>query len=171
MLRRFLAAATAVVLLAACTRTGGGAPEATETANPTIAATPGMGIPNVPVDPSLQPVSLSNPPPGAMAALAICVRPEDMGKVAGMAQLPANQLHRFMLTNGNEPELKTDTLVWAIQMKGLFPSRAVADIIDPLCVIVNGIPSRYAPYGAASRPFTPPADFVGPEAALPPLEP
>lgn len=90
--------------------------------------------------------------------------------VAGMAQLPARDVRRFMLTNGNEPELQTDALVWAIQYDGVIPGRR-GDTIDPLCVLVGAETYIYAPYGVEGQPFSPPPDFTGPAAALPPLEP
>jgi hypothetical protein len=128
-------------------------------------------MPIVPVDTSLTAVSLSNPPAGAKEALAMCVRPEDLDKVAGMAQLPAKEVRRFTLTNGNEPELQTDKLVWAIQMKGSSASRTGVDVIDPLCVVIDGISHKYVPYGGVDGKFVPPADFVPATAALPPLAP
>jgi hypothetical protein len=100
-----------------------------------------------------------------------CVRAEDRDKILGMAQLPARDVHRFSYTNGNEPELQTDTLVWAIQLKGAFPARRGGDVIDPLCVVVAGVPYMYAPYGSVGETFVPPADFVPPVAALPSLAP
>jgi hypothetical protein len=131
------------------------------------------GLPRgLPVDPTLGPVSRSGPTPAEKAVLDACVRPSDIYAVVGMAQLPAREVHRFMLTNGNEPELGVDGLVWAVQLEGEFFSRRGGNTIDPLCVVMsNGTPYHYAPYGQVGEPFTPPADFVPPSMALPPLAP
>ena len=107
----------------------------------------------------------------ALTALDQCVRAEDRGKIVGMAQLPARDVHRFTYTNGNEPELQTDELVWAIQMEGQFLSRRGGQTIDPLCVVIDGAPITYAPYGQVGETFEPPSDFAPPIAALPTLAP
>lgn len=176
MRRRTLIAMAVALTIGACSRGASvgatqGSADSSDTGSVAASPQPALGMPNVPVDTSLAAVSLSNPPVGAKEALSMCVRSEDLSKVAGMAQLPANQVHRFTLTNGNEPELQTDKLVWAIQMKGSFASRTGVGIIDPLCVVIDGISHRYVPYGGVDGKFVPPADFVAATAALPSLAP
>jgi hypothetical protein len=138
-----------------------------------------IGLPSVPVDTSLDAVSRSNPSAGAKEAMDLCVGPENLDQVVGMAQLPGNQVHRFTLTNGREPELQSDALVWAIQSKGLLPARS-GTWIDPLCVVVQAVPPafplgatpyHFLPYGTLGEFFSPPPDFIWPEAALPSLAP
>lgn len=61
--------------------------------------------------------------------------------------------------------------VWAIQLAGEFPSRPGGDVIDPLCVVVDGTPFLYVPYGRVGEDWVPPMDFFDPVAVLPPLAP
>ena len=145
-------------------------PAASATVAPTSSAVTGLPA-GLPVDQTLEAVSRSDPTPAAKAALDACVRAGEIDSVVGMAQLPAREVHRFMLTNGNEPELDVDGVVWAVQLEGEFFGRRGA-VIDPLCVVLpNGRPVTFAPYGVVGRPFTPPADFLPPSMALPPLAP
>jgi hypothetical protein len=132
------------------------------------------GFRGLPIDTSLEAVSPDDPE--VAAALNLCVRPDQRPLIVGMARLPANEIHRFMLTNGNEPELAADELAWAIQLQGhvLISTRAPAGnivVINPLCVVIGGTPTTYAPYGQEGTPFSPPPDFVWPAVALPPLLP
>jgi hypothetical protein len=148
-------------------------PSASPSAAPAIgpaSATPPTGFPGLPIDPALAAVSLSNPPAGAAEALDLCVSPGVEDEVAGMAQLPASEVHRFTLTNGKEPELQTDSLVWAIQLEGLIPSR-FGRLIDPLCVVIDGVRVTYEPYGSEGQQVVTLPGFVEPTSALPPLEP
>jgi hypothetical protein len=141
-------------------------------ASPSASAAPSpaavLGFRGLPVDPSLKPVSASDP--AAAAALHLCVRLDQFPLVAGMAHLPGRDVHRFMLTNGNEPELATDELVWAIQLQGPIQERQFT-VIDPLCVVVGAEAFHYVPYGVQGEAFSPPPGFVEPEVALPPLLP
>jgi hypothetical protein len=141
----------------------GGAPEACPTPPLT---TPDRLPTDLPVDSSLAAVSLSNPSPEASAALSRCVRRSDWDKIAGMAQLPARDLHRFTYTNGHEPELQTDALVWAIQLRG-DNDDTVGIALDPLCVVIDGIAWTYPPWGMAGEHYVAPSSFVLPGAALP----
>ena len=185
MWRRALVVMLAALTIEACSASPGVAsgPAEPATARP---AQPALGMPDVPVDPTLKAVSRTNPPADAKEALNLCVREGELDNVVGMAQLPARDVHRFSLTNGKEPELQTDTLVWAIQFKGTFFSRGGADVIDPLCVVIDltaahggyvagtssiGTAIHYVPYGRVGETFTPPKDFVPAVAALPPLAP
>jgi hypothetical protein len=134
---------------------------------------PAMGLPEgLPIDQTLEPVSRSRPTREAKAVLDMCVPSGDLDAVAGMALLPARDVHRYMLSNGNEPELRgSSLLVWAVQLDGTFLRRR-GTVIDPLCVATpNGVWGVFAPYGHVGEPFTPPADFVPPSMALPPLAP
>lgn len=130
------------------------------------------GLPiDLPIDQTLIGVSRSNPAPAAQSAMDACLRSGEIDAVIGMAQLPAREVRRFMLTNGNEPELQGEQLVWAVQLKGDISYRGRA-ITDPLCVVLaNGRPVIFAPYGQAGERFTPPEGFIQPTVALPPLLP
>ena len=128
------------------------------------------GLPDVPVDSTLEAVSKTNPDADAAAALDQCVRPGDIDKVVGMAHIPARDVHRFTLTNGKEPELETDALVWAIQLKGGIHS-SFGVMLDPLCVVLRGEPIQFVPYGLVGEPFAVPEGFVEAVAALPSLAP
>ena len=169
-MRRLLLAFTAVsVGLTACTTTGAARTDGTPVSSSAISAE--LGMPNVPVDTSLEPISRSTPSQAAAAALALCVREGEIHLVSGMAQLPAREVHRFMLTNGKEPELQDDALVFAVQFKGAIPERYGA-MIDPLCVVFeDGTRFYYMPYGTQEKPSKVPSDFTAATVALPPLAP
>ncbi len=171
---RIIGLALMLMALAACA-VNPPTPEASVRASAAVVTTdvplvtPRTGFRGLPVDTTLTPVSLGNPPNDAERAMALCVRGlED--RVAGMAKLPAREVHRFMLTNGNEPELQTDAAVWAVQYEGAIPGRR-GNPIDALCVAVGTDRYLYAPYGVADAPFSAPPDFVPPTAALPPIDP
>jgi hypothetical protein len=159
------------VLVAGCTAPGGVAPASGPASTASQPQAVSEGMPDVPVDSTLQAVSKSAPSGDAAKAMELCLREGELDQVTGMAQLPARDVHRFMLTNGKEPELQKESLAWAIQLKGHFWTRRGYEIIDPLCVVVDGTPLRYAPYGHVGEKFVPPSDFLPPEAALPPLAP
>jgi len=128
-------------------------------------------MPAAPVDSSLAPVSMSNPPADAKTALDACVRPGDT--VAGMARLAsARDAHKYMLSNGREPELQADVPVWMVQLSGVWTFRG-RTAFNPVCIVINGEATFYAPYGTVSDGpnWSPPSDFVAPALALPPLAP
>ena len=128
-------------------------------------------LPKVPVDPALAAVSRSSPEADARTALKLCVREGDV--VAGMAHLAsARDVHKYMLTNGREPELQVDEPVWMVQLAGEVSFRG-RTLYNPVCVVINGEPLVFAPYGSkADGPsWAPPADFVLPVVALPALAP
>jgi hypothetical protein len=127
--------------------------------------------PGLPVDLSLTPVSRSQPGDEAAAVLARCLADGNLDAVAGMAQLPGNRVREFMLTNGKEPELQSDQLVWAVQLQGPIAAIVGPDIFDPLCVVIGDQRLMFAPYAVADGSFTPPPDFIWPRLALPPLAP
>ncbi len=160
-------------MVAGCTASGGVAPASgpVSTASQPQAGAVGEGMPDVPVDPTLDAVSKSAPSNDAAKAMGLCLREGELDQVTGMAELPARDVHRFTLTNGKEPELQKESLAWAIQLKGHFWTRRGDEVIDPLCVVVDGIPLHYAPYGHVGERFVPPSDFLPPEAALPSLAP
>ena len=129
-------------------------------------------LPNVPVDASLTAVSRSNPGRDAQAVIDLCVRPGDLDAIAGMAQLPSAQdVKKYMLTNGHEPELKDDVPVWMVQFKGPIKYRW-GTAFNPVCVVKDGISTIYVPYGTAEHPDeSVPSDFKEATLALPPLAP
>lgn len=129
-------------------------------------------LPAVPVDASLVAVSRSTPSAEAEEALNLCVRPQDYAAVAGMARLAnGGEVKKYMLTNGAEPELEVDAPVWMVQLKGPIHYRWGTPF-NPVCVVIDGVPTIYVPYGSVERPDTPaPPDFVAPKLALPPMVP
>ena len=176
-----LAAVVVVVVLVMLVAVGGprtamtspsgtGSPPPTGSASPATTTIPqpsnATGFRGLPVDPSLTPVSLADP--GVSTALSACGWRDQWSKVAGMARLPANEVHRFMLTNGREPELQTDEQVWAIQFQGGVLART-AILVDPMCVVIRGAPVIIAPYGNQGASFSPLPGFLWPQVALPPL--
>ena len=128
-------------------------------------------LPAAPVDPGLAAVSKSSPTADAKAALDACVRPGDTA--VGMARLAsARDAHKYMLSNGREPELQADVPVWMVQLSGAWTFRG-RTAFNPVCIVMNGEATFYAPYGtAADGPnWSPPSDFVAPSLALPSLAP
>lgn len=130
-------------------------------------------LPVAPVDPDLTPVSLSHLSVAAKAAFDLCVLPDQAPAVVGMALLPsARDVRKYMLTNGNEPELQDDVPVWVVQLKGPVTYR-FGTVFHPLCVVKGGERFVFAPYGGEGRDgrWAPPDTFTPPQFALPPLAP
>jgi hypothetical protein len=127
----------------------------------------------LPVDPALTPVSRSNPGPEAKAALELCVRPDELALVVGMALLPsAREVGRYMLSNGKEPELQDDAPVWLVQLEGPVTYR-FGTVFHPTCMVKKGEPTLFMAYGGSQdgATWTPPVDFTPATRALPPLAP
>ena len=168
--RLLLACVVVPLTLSGCSHPGAATRLATA-AGLASPVSPELGMPDVPVDSSLTPISRSAPAKAASAALNLCVREGEMDLVSGMAELPASEVHRFMLTNGKEPELQGDTPVFAVQFKGPVPER-YGTMIDPLCVVFeDGTRFYYMPYGLEGQPSKAPPDFKAATSALPPFSP
>lgn len=145
-----------------------------------VASSPASGqtpvpLPAVPVDQSLVAVSRSAPNAAAKAALDLCVRPDDMPRVVGMALLAsARDVRKYMLTNGNEPELQEDVPVWMIQLEGPVRYRTWT-VVHPVCVVKGSARYIFAPYGGEgpNGVWSPSADlgFTPPQLALPSMAP
>ncbi len=172
MIRSRLVGILMSTLLAGCAAPAGASIETTgpnPSAESVATVLPAPPLRVLPVDPNLSAVSLANPSAEAKAAMDLCVRAGDT--VAGMAYLDsARDVRKYMLTNGNEPELQTDKPAWIIQFSGAWTFRNWT-AYNPVCVVVDGVRMIFAPYGtAADGPaWSPPADFVWPTVALPPL--
>lgn len=171
------------LVVAACYGGGGFAPGASpEASSPAELASPGVieapALPALPVDSSLAPISRSAPGADAARVLDLCVPGGDLSLVAGAAQLSTtHDVGKYLPTYGTEPELQADRPVWVVQLRGVVQYR-FGVIPNPACVVIDGTPTVYAPYGAQGRTpggpvvfVSPPPGFVPATLALPPLVP
>ena len=181
---RLLIVAIALVA-AACTGSGG--PASTGTApSPTAAAAiasqaPGETSPpaagELPVDPSIAPISIKNHSAEADKAFAACsVAQYGYETVAGMGLLPsAADLPKYAPFSGKEPQLELPGPVYLVQFKGdIAMPKSGETWVDPVCIradgdqgyfAVNGIKDANGKFIAPLPPATPPS------LSLPPLEP
>jgi hypothetical protein len=130
----------------------------------------GTAAPSRPVDPSLTPISRSNPGPEAQAVLELCGL--DPTLVSGMAKVSkARDLPKYVRLTGKEPEIQVDEPVWVVTYSGRFTIRTIwAE--DPTCVVIDGEPLLFmtGDYGrgdSVSHPLT----STDPPLALPTLAP
>jgi hypothetical protein len=144
--------------------------------------TPPAGSPSeiaatgLPVDTSIEPVSLSHPSPEAAEALRICQVNEGIGadQVSGMGRIPhARDAFRYVPLTGLEPEIQTDAPAWIVTFTGEVPMPKSGEIwIDPTCIVVGGGGGMYAtgPVEITSShvTVTPPPGNQQPDLALPP---
>ena len=179
---RFLGLFVVVVVLTACGRLGAQGSSSGVASGTTVAPTV-VGAPWVntsPVDPSIEPVSRSNPTAAAEAALIACGanRPKGIGvttdfAIASMGLIPhARDVPEYANLWGMEPEIQTDKPAWVIQMAGRVGSHEFwAD--DPVCVVVDGVGTTYSPtsYGRGTKTVAAPTPPRSPTRALPPLAP
>ena len=174
--RLALAGWVTVVLLAGCT---GGAvtTPSTPSSTPVPIDSPVPSISplgTLPVDPALQPVSLSNMQAGPKEALTVCGLIEYTDLVAGMAIIdhPSDST-TWVPFYGTEPELRGQGPMWLMTTKGQTTLRA-GTYVDPTCVVVDGAPSWIGtgglchPDGTREPPLTP---RKPPAMRLPPLQP
>jgi hypothetical protein len=137
----------------------------------------------LPVDDSLQAVSISNPGADAAKALELCGVADlhdaqstppnsaiaDYGQVAGMALVgSARNVGRYMPTYGTEPELQTDQPAWVIQFKGpIFTRGGMRPNLT--CVVIGNSHILYDAFG--DNAATPAPGVKPPSLALPSLTP
>ncbi len=158
-------------------------PSTAETARRTASSSPPSAPsttfpPVVPVDPSIDPVSLSKPSADAAEALRICqvVDVHGVEKVTGMGRIDhARDAIRYAPLTGREPELATDEPAWMITFGGELPMPKINQVwIDPTCIVVNddgGIFATGPRISATGMAIERPADASRPTLALPPLLP
>ena len=135
----------------------------------TPSATPELGFRGLPVDPSLTPLSRSHIDADAQAAFDFCVRPSPSQVVGGARLTSANDVAKYMATNGNEPELQTHAPVWLFQLSGTI-AMPEGSFVDPVCVFGAGVAGWFGPFDAAGSPVTFPG-MTPPIFSLPPLQP
>jgi hypothetical protein len=102
---------------------------------------------SVPVDQSIEPVSLSNPSLDAAEALEIChvLDLHGVEKVSGMGRIEDAQAVLYAALTGKEPEIDTDAPAWLITFRGEVPMPTLHEMwIDPTCVVVNHDGGIYA---------------------------
>jgi hypothetical protein len=133
----------------------------------------------LPVDPSIEPVSLAHPSPESAEALRICQVNEGIGadQVSGMGRIDhARNAIRYVPLTGREPEIQTDAPAWIVTFTGEVPMPKSGEIwIDPTCIVVGGGGGIYAtgPVENSSTHLTvtPLPAIQQPDLALPPLLP
>jgi hypothetical protein len=99
-----------------------------------------------PVDPSVEPISLSHPSTEAAAALDRCIYGRtDVEVVAGGRIAHARDAWQYVPVPRNQREIQSDEAMWLIQLRGQFivptPGGAAAGAgvwQDPLCMIRKG---------------------------------
>jgi hypothetical protein len=105
----------------------------------------------LPLDPSIEPVSLSALDPGASSALDACSITDTTGQfgsngplgtkiVSGMGLIPsATDVGKYVPMTGLEPELKSPSPAWVIAVGGrLWLPFWPHDLNDPTCVVIGG---------------------------------
>ena len=137
----------------------------------------------LPVDPAIQPVSVSNPPAAAARTFEVCLVNElvarnGIGVIAGIGRIDhaSDAIHYARLTR-REPELQTDKPAWLVQFRGdiRLPGGGRA-FVDPTCIVVEGGDGGFFATGGVRDPAsgnasTPLPDAVSPDRALPPPMP
>jgi hypothetical protein len=144
-----------------------------DTPNPTAA-----GV-LAPIDPSITPVSRSQPSTDAKAAMTACGVFDNtigMAKVSGMGQIAhASDAIKYAPFVGTEPILQVSAPAYLIQFRGAIPIPLGHETAtDPVCVYVDGEPQLYLTGGYApdNGPIVTPLPAHGsPVFALPPLAP
>ena len=130
------------------------------------------------LEPTISPVSISNPSPGAKDAFEKCHIGDmiPIEKVAGMGQVSsAKDLLHYVALTGREPQLQEESPAWVIQITGEVQQRGNEIWIDPTCIVTaNDLgfyatgPVRSTETGQVLEP-EPPSER--PDRSLPPLVP
>ena len=139
------------LLLVACTDGAGAAPSVSPgdglvagNSAPASASSPAprpTALAQLPVDSSIAPVSESEPPADAAAAMQDCyVDYFGVATISGMGLVPhARDIGKYIPVRGQEPELATDDPAWAITFAGKVTlPRGLGWTVDPACVVVDG---------------------------------
>lgn len=144
-------------------------------------STPAAEPAAIPVDTTIDPVSLSNPPADAERALELCrvrdwIDRNGTDVIAGMGKIDRakDAVHYARLT-GLEPELQSDRPAWLVQFRGDIRVDWELVFTDPICIVVDGDggffgtgPVRQV---GTDVTVTPQPAKQEPDRALPPLEP
>ena len=143
----------------------------TDLVKPTPTASSDAGT--LPVDPSLNAVSLSTLSDGAKEALQLCGLLDSTSLVSGMALLvrPPDAV-KYARFYGIEPALQIDGPIWMITTKGSIVLRA-GKYVDPTCVEANHEQAWLSTGGrwVADGTWEPNGSPTKPIFRLPPLEP
>jgi hypothetical protein len=153
-------------------------PRASSSAN-ALASPAARPVTELPVDASIEPVSLSDPSSEAADALRICQVGDTIGSemVSGMGRIDhARDAVRYVSLTGLEPEIQTDAPAWIVTFKGEVPMPKSGEIwADPTCIVVKGDGGFYATGPvkilASAVTVTPLPAKQKPDLALPPLLP
>ena len=131
------------------------------------------------VDPTIEPVSASNPSAEARKVLIACQVLDifGLGSVGGMGKIAhGRDAVRYVWLAGVEPEIQTDAPAWLITFRGDIPMPKIGEVwVDPTCFYANGEAGFFAtgPVKNVStgQLFTPLPAKSPPDRALPPLAP
>jgi hypothetical protein len=99
-----------------------------------------------PVDPSIEPISLSRPRPEAAAVLQRCLNDRDGIEVVAGGRIPhAREAWEYVPVPRNQGGIQSDEPMWVLQLRGTFifptPSGAAPDagtVRNPVCFARNG---------------------------------
>jgi hypothetical protein len=124
------------------------------------AAIPGASASQSPSTPAISaevsdvtPVSLSAPSPAAAAGIRLCLVRSWATQVAGIGIIDhARLLPYYVPLTGQEPEIQNDSPAFVVQFSGTIPLPVIGGrgsgrggpIIDPLCVVLKGLPIWFA---------------------------
>ena len=151
-------------------------------ASATPASDPTGATEGVPIDPTVAPVSLSNPPADAARAFEVCLVPEIVSRygsaaITGLGRIEhASDAPRYARLSARNPELQSDRPAWVVQFRGDIRLPGGLTYLDPTCIVVDGGDGgffgtggvRDSVSGAVSTPLP---DASTPELALPPPNP
>lgn len=130
------------------------------------------------LEPTISPISISNPSPGAKDAFEKCHIGDmiPIEKVAGMGQVPsAKDLLHYVPLTGREPQLQEESPAWVIQITGELRQRGNEIWIDPTCIVTANDLGFYATGPVRSmetgQVLEPEPPSKRPDRSLPPLVP
>jgi hypothetical protein len=93
----------------------------------------------LPIDSTLQAISVSKATGDDATAVQMCNYTTDTSSVVGMARVPSgHDVGKYAPVTGHEPELQTDAAVWVAVIKGTVQLRNGSVAVDPTCVFVGG---------------------------------
>jgi hypothetical protein len=131
------------------------------------------------VDPAVEPVSLSSPPPQAARTFELClirgwVDRNGPDVIAGMGRIDhATDAFHYVRLTQTEPELQSDRPAWIVSFRGdIRMAWSNTIYVNPACIVVNGGDGGFFGNGGVRQlgseaPRLPPIVPVEPDRALP----
>jgi len=131
------------------------------------------------VDPLVEPVSLSSPPPGAARTFELCgirqwVDRNGLEVIAGLGRIDhATDAFHYVRLTQTEPELESERPAWIVSFRGdIRMARSNTLYLNPACIVVDGGDGGFFGSGGTRQlgsepPSRPPLVPVEPDRALP----